>query len=70
MTDRGLCFYGSISQRFTFGATKLMAIKKPVTFYMEDRPIKEIAQITGMPAGTVKSHIARAKVKMAKVLEN
>ena len=28
-------------------------------FYMEDRPIKEIAQITGMPAGTVKSHIAR-----------
>ena len=36
-------------------------------FYMNDLPIKEIVKITGMPEGTVKSHLSRAKVKMAKV---
>ena len=34
---------------------------------MNDLPIKEIVKITGMPEGTVKSHLSRAKVKMAKV---
>lgn len=37
-------------------------------FYMEDRPIKEICDITGFPSGTVKSHLSRAKTKMARVL--
>ena len=37
-------------------------------FYLEDQPIKKICQITGMPDGTVKSHLARAKAKMAKLL--
>ncbi len=37
-------------------------------FYMEDRPIKEIAKMTSMPEGTVKSYLSRAKTKMAKVL--
>lgn len=37
-------------------------------FYMEDRPIKEICDITGFPSGTVKSHLSRAKAKMARVL--
>ena len=36
-------------------------------FYLEDRPIKEIAEITGLPTGTIKSHISRSKVKMAKI---
>ena len=30
-------------------------------FYMEDRSIVEIANITDMPAGTVKSHLSRAR---------
>lgn len=30
-------------------------------FYMEDRSIVEIAAITGMPVGTVKSHLSRAR---------
>ena len=36
-------------------------------FYMDDRPIKEIAEIMQMPQGTVKSHLSRAKAKMAKL---
>ena len=38
-------------------------------FYMEDRPIKEIADITGLPEGTVKSHLARGKEKMTTYLK-
>jgi RNA polymerase sigma-70 factor (ECF subfamily) len=30
-------------------------------FYMEDRSLKEIAVITGMPENTVKSHLSRAR---------
>lgn len=37
-------------------------------FYLEDRPIKEIAKITQMPEGTVKVYISRAKTKMAKAM--
>lgn len=36
-------------------------------FYLEDQPIKTICKITGLPEGTVKSHLTRAKTKMAKV---
>jgi RNA polymerase sigma-70 factor (ECF subfamily) len=36
-------------------------------FYMDDRPLKEIAAIMQMPEGTVKSHLSRSKAKMAKV---
>ncbi len=37
-------------------------------FYMEDLPIRKIVSVTGMPEGTVKSHLARAKKKMAGVM--
>ena len=33
-------------------------------FYMEDKPIKEIASITGMPAGTIKSLLSRGRSKL------
>lgn len=33
-------------------------------FYMEDRSIKEIASITGMPAGTIKSLLSRGRSKL------
>lgn len=38
-------------------------------FYMEDLRIDKIASITGCPEGTVKSHLARAKDKMANYLK-
>lgn len=37
-------------------------------FYLEDRPIKEIVKITGLPEGTVKVYLSRAKTKMAKAM--
>lgn len=37
-------------------------------FFIHDYPLKKIVEITGMPEGTVKSHISRAKTKLAKVL--
>lgn len=39
-----------------------------VLFYIDDLPIKEICRITGLPSGTVKSHLHRAKNKMAREL--
>ena len=38
-------------------------------FYLEDQSIEKIAGITGCPAGTVKSHLSRAKEKMATYLK-
>ena len=40
-----------------------------VLFFMEERQIKEIAEITGMPEGTVKSHLSRGKEKMTAFLK-
>ena len=37
-------------------------------FYIEDQPIKKIADITSLPVGTIKSHLSRARAKMAEVL--
>ena len=38
-------------------------------FYMEDLSIEKIASITGYPTNTVKSHLSRAKQKMATYLK-
>ncbi len=37
-------------------------------FYMEDRSLKDISKISGMPENTVKSHLFRAKAKMSDYL--
>ena len=37
--------------------------------YMEDLPVDKIASITGMPSGTVKSHLSRGKEKLANFLK-
>lgn len=37
-------------------------------FYMEDLSIEKIAEVTGMPLGTVKSHLSRARTKLATYL--
>lgn len=39
-------------------------------FYLEDMPIKKIVEITGMPDGSIKSHLHRAKSRMRQFLEN
>lgn len=39
-------------------------------FYLEDQPIKKIADIMSMPQGSIKSILSRARVKMAKVFEH
>lgn len=51
---------------------KLPAIERTLMllFYLEDRPIKEIVDITGLPSGTVKSYLSRARGRMAKFLNN
>jgi RNA polymerase sigma-70 factor (ECF subfamily) len=37
-------------------------------FYLEEVPIKEIVKITGMPEGTIKSHLSRARTHLASIL--
>ena len=39
-----------------------------ILFYMEDKPVKDIVAITSLPEGTVKSHLSRAKNKLADFL--
>ena len=39
-------------------------------FYIEDLPIRKISEIKGLPSGTIKSHLSRAKAKLAQLLEN
>jgi len=38
-------------------------------FYCEDMPLKRISAITGMPEGTVKSHLSRARAILTKILK-
>ncbi len=38
-------------------------------FYMEEKSIKEIEAITGMPSGTVRSHLSRARAHLRQYLE-
>ncbi|MGM9735226.1 MAG: RNA polymerase sigma factor [Candidatus Cryptobacteroides sp.] len=38
-------------------------------FYMEDKSIKDIETITGMPSGTVRSHLSRARAHLKLYLE-
>lgn len=38
--------------------------------YLEDLPIPEIAQITGLPAGTIKSHLFRSRLRLREMLES
>ena len=39
-------------------------------FYLEDIPIKKICKITGMPEGTVKSHLSRGRTHLARFFKN
>ena len=37
-------------------------------FYLEELPVKEIVKVTGMPEGTVKSHLSRARGHLSTLL--
>ncbi|MDP5276403.1 sigma-70 family RNA polymerase sigma factor [Chengkuizengella axinellae] len=41
-----------------------------VLFYLEDRPVKEIAKLLEIPEGTVKSRLNRARSKLANLLQS
>ncbi len=64
---------GSVGVRLDIHSA--LAILKPdertcITLQLiEGRPIDEIASITGMPSGTVKSHLSRGKEKLANYLK-
>ncbi|MFA6229768.1 MAG: sigma-70 family RNA polymerase sigma factor [Rhodanobacter sp.] len=38
-------------------------------YYLEETPIAEMAQITGLPSGTIKSHLFRSRLRLRDVLE-
>ena len=38
-------------------------------YYLQDIPIKKIIEITDLPEGTIKSHLSRARGKMAQILK-
>lgn len=38
-------------------------------FYIQDYPLNKIMEITGLPEGTVKSYLSRAKAKLARVMK-
>lgn len=38
-------------------------------YHLEDVPIPEIARITGLPGGTIKSHLFRSRLRLRELLE-
>ncbi len=39
-------------------------------FYMEDKSIRDIESITGLPSGTIRSHLSRARAHLKEFLDN
>lgn len=63
ITDARLTIEQCISQLSEAERTVVML------FYLEDMPIKRIVEITGMPDGSIKSYLHRAKSRMRLFLE-
>ena len=59
-----------ISMDVKTAMAQLTEIERTVVtlFYIDDLPVKQIATITGMNQNTLRSHLHRAKEKMAKTL--
>lgn len=68
LSDENLEASAGARMDVTRALQQLSGIERTVTvlFYINDKPLKEIAAITGLPEGTVKSHLSRAKGKMAR----
>lgn len=60
--DAGMDMKESAGQLYA-AITRLSALEQAVIllFYMEEKSIKEIESITGMPSGTIRSHLTRAR---------
>lgn len=65
------CDYKFEYQQLYMAIANLSPMEKSVTllFYMEEKSIKEIGAIMDMPAGTVKSHLSRARRHLKDYLE-
>ena len=70
--DEGYDSVGAIDARLTVkeALARLNATERAVVtlFYIEDQSLKRIAQVTGLPEGTVKSHLHRAKARLKQFL--
>lgn len=70
-----LCQTGPSDNYIATDINEAMKLLKPnertcVTLHlMEDLPIDKVSEITGMPEGTVKSHLARGKEKLITYLK-
>ena len=60
-----------ISMDVKIAMAQLSEIERTVVtlFYIDDMPVKQIATITGLNQSTLRSHLHRAKEKMAKTLK-
>ena len=60
-----------ISMDVKTAMAQLSEIERTVVtlFYIDDMPVKQIATITGLNQSTLRSHLHRAKEKMAKTLK-
>ena len=60
-----------ISMDVKVAMAKLSEIERTVVtlFYIDDMPVKQIATITGLNQSTLRSHLHRAKEKMARTLK-
>lgn len=74
LPDEPLCSYEENTNKRLDINTALQALgdieRSIVTlYYIQDISIKKIIEITGLPEGTIKSHLSRARKKMAQVLK-
>lgn len=60
------------SQRLYKAIAQLSETEKAIVllFYMEEKSIKEIMLIMGLPSGTVRSHLSRARAKLRAILRS
>lgn len=62
---------GEENEYFSIDLARALTVLKPqertamLLFYMEDRPVAQIAAIMRIPPGTVKSHLSRGREKLA-----
>lgn len=69
--DKGVATQQDLEMDITQALQQLSTIERTVTtlYYIEDYKIDEIAKIVQAPAGTVKSHLHRARNKMYEYLK-
>jgi RNA polymerase sigma-70 factor (ECF subfamily) len=66
------CADAELLQRMHVAIEALPPLQRTVValHYLEEQSIGEIAEITGMPEGTIKSHLFRARLRLRQQLES